>query len=116
MEAGKRGRNGHTNEAFRCRLASTDSRSRVFKVVDNSQSRIVKVATGLSQCNGTRGAVNELSAELILKGGDLFADGRLTNSTFLCDSGEAPFFYHSDENLHCIESIHTDVRIPLWNG
>src|ERR1700731_4132183 len=115
MEAGKRGRNGHTNEAFRCRLASTDSRSRVFKVVDNSQSRIVKVATCLSQCNGTRGAVNELSAELILKGGDLFADGRLTNSTFLCDSGEAPFFSYADENLHCIEFVHDTLPVPLRN-
>jgi hypothetical protein len=59
--------------------------------------------------------VNQFCAEFVFKGGDLLADGRLTDSTFLCDSGEAPFFNHSDENLHCIESIHTDLRIPLWN-
>jgi hypothetical protein len=38
-----------------------------------------KVATCLCQCNRTRGAVNKFGAELVLKGGDLFADGRLTN-------------------------------------
>src|SRR5207249_5537936 len=91
-------------------------RSRVFEVVENAQSRLVKVATWISQCNGARGAVNQFCAELVFKGGDLLADGRLTNSTFLCDRGEAPFFNHSDENLHCIEFIHTDLRIPLWNG
>ena len=60
--------------------------------------------------------MNQFGAELIFKGGDLFADGRLTNSTFLCDSGEAPFFNHSDEHLHCIEFVHTSLPIPLWNG
>jgi hypothetical protein len=35
--------------------------------------------------------VNQLGAEFIFESGDLFADGRLTNSTFLRDSGEAPF-------------------------
>src|SRR5260370_1144320 len=106
MEAGKRGRNGHTNEASRCSLASADSGSRVFKVVENAQSRFVKVATWLSQCNGARGAVNQFGAELIFESGDLLADGGLTNSTFLCDSGEAPFFNYADEHLHCIESVH----------
>src|SRR5260370_23431510 len=115
MEAGKCGRNGHPDEVFRCSLASADSRSRVFKVVENAQSRLVKVATSLSQCNGARGAVNQFGDELIFKGGDLLADGRLTNSTFLCDSGEAPFFNYSDEHLHCIEFVHTSLRIPLWN-
>src|SRR5712675_2917791 len=109
MEASKRGRNGHTNEAFRCSLAPTNSRSRVFKVVDNVQSRLVKVATCLSQCNGTRGAVNKFGAELIFEVGDLFADRRLTNSTLLGDSGEAPFFNHSDEHLHCIEFVHSSL-------
>jgi hypothetical protein len=56
--------------------------------------------------------VNEFGAELILKGGDLLADGRLTNSTFLCDRGEAPFFNYSDENLQGIEFVHTRLRIP----
>ena len=60
--------------------------------------------------------MNKFGAELIFKGGDLFADGRLTNSTFLCDSGEAPFFNYSDEHLHCIQFVHTSLRIPLWNG
>src|SRR5437899_2915135 len=107
MEAGKRRRNGHTNQAFRCSLAAANSRGRVFEVVENAQSRLVKVATWISQCNGARGAVNQFCAELVFKGGDLLADGRLTNSTFLCDRGEAPFFNHSDENLHCVEFIHT---------
>ena len=95
MEASKGRSNGHTNEAFRFSLSSTDSR--VFNVVENAQGRLVKVATCLSQCNGTRGAVNKLGAEFIFKGAHLFADGSLTNSTFLCDSGEAPFFNYSDE-------------------
>ena len=116
MEAGKRGSNGHTNDAFRCSLASTNSWSSVFKVVDNAQSRLVKVATCLSQWNRTRGAVNKFRAELIFKSGDLLADGRLTNSTFLCDSGEAPFFNDSDEHLHCVEFVHTSLPIPLRNG
>jgi hypothetical protein len=40
----------------------------------------------------------------------------LTNSTFLCDSGEAPFFNYSDEHLHGIEFVHSSLRIPLGNG
>jgi hypothetical protein len=60
--------------------------------------------------------VNQFGAELIFKGGDLLADARSTNSTFLCDSREASFFNYSDEHLHCIEFVHTDLRIPLWNG
>ena len=84
--------------------------------VEDVQCRVVKVATCLSQCNGTRGAVNEFSAEFILKGRDLFADGGLTNSTFLGDRGETPFFNDSDEHLHCIQFVHTSLPIPLWNG
>jgi NAD(P)-dependent dehydrogenase (short-subunit alcohol dehydrogenase family) len=30
----------------------------------------------------------------------VFADSRLTNSTFLCDSREAPFFNYSNEHLN----------------
>src|SRR6266481_2540233 len=116
MEPGKRGSNGHTNEAFRCSLASTDSRSRVFKVVENVQSRLVKVAACIRRCNGTRGAVNKFGAEFIFKGRDLFADCWLTNPSFLCDRGEAPLFNYSDKHLHCIKSVHTNLRIPLWNG
>src|SRR6266403_1000192 len=116
MKAGKRGGNGHTNDAFRCSLASPDSRSRVFKVVENAQSRLVKVATCFSQGNRTRAAVKKFGAELIFKGGDLFADSRLADSTFLRDSGEAAFFNYPDEHVHCIESVHTSLRIPLWNG
>src|SRR6476660_2730913 len=103
MEAGKRGRNGQTNEPFWRSLAPADARCRVFQFVENTQSGLVKIPTCLSQCGRTRGAVNQLGAEIVLKGGDLFADGRLTNSTLLCDSGEAPFFNHPNENLHCIE-------------
>src|SRR6266403_4016340 len=113
MEAGERRRNGHTNEAFRCSLAAANSRSRVFDVVENAQSRLVKVATWISQCNRARGAVNKFCAELIFKGGDLLADGRLTNSTFLCDSRETPFFNYSDEYRHCIDFVHTSLRTPL---
>jgi len=43
--------------------------------------------------------VNEFSAEFILEGRDLFADSRLTNSTFLGDRGEIPFFNDSEERL-----------------
>jgi hypothetical protein len=107
MWRGKRGRNGHTNEAFRCSLASANSSSRVFEGVENAQSRLVKVGTWISQCNGARGAVNQFCAELIFKSGDLLADGRLTDSTFLCDRREAPLFNYSDEHLHCIEFVHT---------
>ena len=60
--------------------------------------------------------MNKLGAELMFKGGDLFAHSRLTNSTLLCDSGEAPFFNYSDEHLHCIEFVHKASVIPLWNG
>jgi len=60
--------------------------------------------------------LNEFGAELIFKGGNLFAHSRLTDSTFLCDSGEAPFFNYSNEHLHCIEFVHGDLRIPLRNG
>src|SRR3984893_3114244 len=87
-----------------------------FKVVENAQRRVVKFAACLSQCDGTRGAVNEFGAEFIFKGGDLFAHSRLTNSTFLCDSGEAPFFNYSDEHLHCIEFVHSILYSPLWKG
>src|SRR5260370_25441487 len=89
---------------------------RVFEVVENAQSRLVKVATWISQCNGARGAVNKFCAELIFKSRDLLADGRLTDSTFLCDSREAPFLDYSDENLQCIEFVHTGLHTPLWNG
>ncbi len=60
--------------------------------------------------------MNEFGADLIFKGGDLFADSGLTNPAFLCDSGEAPFFNYSDEHLHCIEFVHSGLHIPLWNG
>ena len=60
--------------------------------------------------------MNELGTELILKGGDLLAHGRLTDSAFLCDSGEAPFFNYADEHLHRIEFIHMNLPILLWNG
>jgi hypothetical protein len=51
--------------------------------------------------------VNKLGAELMFKGGDVFADGRLTHSTLPRGSGEALFFDHSDEYLHRIEPVHT---------
>jgi hypothetical protein len=35
--------------------------------------------------------VNKLGAELIFKGGDLFADGGLANPAFLCDTEKLPF-------------------------
>jgi len=35
MKAGKRGGNGHANEAFRCGLAATNSRSRIFDVIED---------------------------------------------------------------------------------
>src|ERR1700722_19668395 len=60
-----------------------------------------------------RSAVNQLGPELILEGGDLFADGRLTDSPFLRDRGEAPFLNYSNENLHCIEFVHDTPPIPL---
>jgi hypothetical protein len=56
--------------------------------------------------------VNQLGPELILKRGDLFADGRLTNSSFLCDGRKAPFFSYADENLHCIEFVHDTLPVP----
>jgi hypothetical protein len=59
--------------------------------------------------------VNQFGAELIFKGGDLLADGGLTNATFLCDRGEAPFFNYSDENLQRIEFVHRRLRVPRWN-
>jgi hypothetical protein len=55
--------------------------------------------------------VNQFGAELIFKGGDLFADGRLTDSTFFRDSGEAAFFRYSDEHLHCIEFVHDSFSL-----
>src|SRR5260370_18385041 len=85
-------------------------------VVEDVERRIVKVGARLSQCNGTRGAVNEFSTEFILKGRDLFADSWLTNSSFLGDRGEIPFFNDSDEHVHCIQFVHTSLPIPLWNG
>jgi hypothetical protein len=60
--------------------------------------------------------VNQLGAEFIFKGGDLFADGRLTNSTLLCDSGEALFFNYRDENLHCIEFVLPHSKPPDLRG
>jgi hypothetical protein len=60
--------------------------------------------------------VDQFGAEFILEGRDLLADCRLTDSAFLCDSGEAPFFNDSDERLHCIEFVHTNPHILLWNG
>ena len=60
--------------------------------------------------------MNEFGAELTLKGGDLLAHGRLTDSAFLCDSGEAPFFNDADEHMHRIESVHMNLPILLWNG
>jgi hypothetical protein len=47
--------------------------------------------------------VNQFGAELIFKSGDLFADGRLTDSTFLCDRGEALFFNYSDKQMYRAE-------------
>ena len=113
MEAGKRGGNGHTNEAFRCSLAAANSRSRVFEVVENAQSRLVKVATWLSQCNGARGAVNQFGAELIFKGGNLLADRRLTDSQFPGNGGEAPSFHDPDEYPHRVQLIHSGLLISL---
>ncbi len=57
--------------------------------------------------------MNQLGAEFVLEHGDLFSDGRLTNSTFLCDSGEAPSFNYPHENLQCIEFVHDTRTIPL---
>jgi hypothetical protein len=71
VEAGKRGRNRYTNKTFRRGLASADSRSRIFKVIENVQSRLVKLTTRFSQCNGARGPVNQFGAELSFEGGDL---------------------------------------------
>src|SRR5258708_39089928 len=87
-----------------------------MKVEENAQRRLEEVTTRLSQCDGTGGAVNEFRTELIFKGGGLFAHSRLTNSTFLCHSGETPFLNYSNEHLHCIEFVHGDLRIPLRNG
>src|SRR5260370_32521345 len=100
MEGRKRGRNGHTNEASRCSLASPYSGSRVFKIVENAQSRLVKVATWLSQCNGARGAVNQFGAEFLFEGGNLFADRRLTDSQFPGNGGEPPSFHHPAQHPH----------------
>src|ERR1700693_2315043 len=107
MEAGKCGRDGHADESFRGGLSSTNSRGRALEVIENTQRRLVKNATCLSQCNRPRGATNQFCAEFIFKGGDLFADGRLTNSTFFRDSGETPFFNYTYEHLHSIQSVHT---------
>jgi hypothetical protein len=60
--------------------------------------------------------VDQVGAELIFECGDLFADGRLTNSTFFRDREKAPFFNYSDEYLHCTEFVHASLCIPLWNG
>jgi len=87
-----------------------------FQVVENAHRRVVKFAACLSQCDGTRGAMNEFGAEVIFKGGDLFAHSGLTNPAFLRDSGETPFFNYSYEYLHCIEFVHSILHIPLWNG
>jgi hypothetical protein len=77
------------------------------------QSRLVKVAACLSQSNGTRGTVNQLSAKFLFKGGDLFADGWLTNSAFFRDSGEAPLLNDPDERLHRIQSVHKTSPFPF---
>src|ERR1700724_355128 len=118
MKAGERGRNGHTDEPLRRRLTATDARRRALEVVENAQSRLVEVAACLRECNRTRGAIHQLGSELILQRGELFADGRLTNTTFFCDSGKAPFLHDPDEHLHCLEPVHSSppVAIPLWNG
>src|SRR6185312_5961399 len=116
MKASERGRNGYTNETFRCGLAATDSRSRIFDIIEDVQRRLVKVATCVCQGDGTRGAVKEFSAEFILEGRDLFTDGRLANSTFLGDRGETPLFNDADEHPHCIQFVHTSLPILLWNG
>src|SRR5271168_893021 len=116
MEARKRGGNSHANESFWRRLASPDSRSCVFEIVENVQSGLIKVTTCIGQHDGTRGAVNEFRAKLIFKGRDLFADCRLSNPAFLGNRREAAFFNHADEYLHCIEFVHTILRIPRWNG
>ncbi len=60
--------------------------------------------------------MNQFGPELIFKRRDLFADGRLPNSTFLRHGGEAPFFNDPDEHLHCIKFVHSCLRIPLRNG
>jgi hypothetical protein len=60
--------------------------------------------------------MNQFGAELVFEGGDLFADGRLTDATFFRDSRKAPFFDYPDEHLHCVEFVHTNLPIPLWNG
>src|SRR5580658_826167 len=116
METGKRRRNGYADEAFRGGLASSDSRSRVLEVLENAQSGLVKVAACFSQCNGTRATVDQLRAELLLKGGNMLADSRLADPTFFRDSGEAALLNDPDECLHRIQSVHIASLIPLWNG
>src|ERR1700760_833201 len=101
MEAGKSGRDGDANEALRRSLPTTNTRSRGLKVAENVHCRLVKVSPRVSHGDGTRGAVNQFGAKLIFKAGDLFADSWLSNSTFLCHSGEASFFNDPDEHLHC---------------
>src|SRR6202046_5024702 len=60
--------------------------------------------------------MKQLGAELILERGKLFADGRLANSAFFRDRGEASFFHDSHEHLQRIESVHNRLPIPLRNG
>jgi len=59
--------------------------------------------------------VNQLGSELVLKGGDLLANCRLTDSTLLRDSREASFFSYADENLHRIELVQETLPVPLHN-
>lgn len=117
MEPGKCGRNGNTNEPFWGCLAPANSRCRVFKIIENAQSRLVKVPAWLSQCDRTRRAVNQFGAEFQFKGGDLFADSGLADATFFRDSGEVPFLNDSDERLRIMVffgTIENAVKTQIW--
>jgi hypothetical protein len=59
--------------------------------------------------------VNQLGAELIFKGGDLFTDGRLTDSTFLCDSEKLPFSTTRAKICIAFEFVHDTLPITLCN-
>jgi len=75
-------------------------------------AEVVKVATCLSQRNGTRGAVNQFGAELILEGRDLFADGWFDQFTFLGRRRRNSLSQWTRTNIcHCIQFVHTS---PLF--
>jgi hypothetical protein len=115
VKPGKRGRNGDANKALRRRLARPDARGRIFEVGD-MQSRGVEVAACFRQCDGARGAVNELGAKFVFKRGNLFADRGLTNSKFLRDAEKLPLST-TRTNIRIASSLSTKAsRIPLRNG